>query len=111
MKCGATGCIHNTGLQDKGYLCRCCSDIHSPRYNEKLDCSSISSKITIPRDIAEEINSDLFNWMNSYHYNSQGSDYSCNFCHEYGQGDNQSINHKDNCLGVKLEKILFSQLR
>ena len=110
MKCAKNECNHETGLNgedDCDYLCRCHSDILSWRYSEKLDCDAI---VSIPRILAEKLKADLYNLMCHYKYNPQGSDYFCCFCHRYAATNATAIVHENECLGVKLEKILTERL-
>jgi hypothetical protein len=44
--------------------------------------------------------------MYYYSYNSQGSDYICVFCQNRGRGNDDQIEHEDDCEGEKFLKIL-----
>lgn len=55
-----------------------------------------------------ELKNELGDQLSSYRDNEDGSSYACNFCNR-PQYDNFS-NHDDNCLGIKLNKLLKQDL-
>lgn len=114
MKCvnNTISCNHETGLDEPEWLCKCCSESYSPKWNEKLPCpeNNMQSSINIPREFAEELNNDLPELMCHYSYNPNGSNYVCNFCGERPITNYAPIIHDDICIGIKLQNILSEQL-
>lgn len=53
-----------------------------------------------------EISETIRRFMDHYHWNPQGSDYSCLYCHKELEPKAHTIVHKDDCDGVRFLKLL-----
>lgn len=65
--------------------------------------------ITISDDDADDLRSELSRFMCYYHYNPNGSDYSCLFCGGTPTPYRSDIVHRPDCDGERFLKLLESK--
>lgn len=66
--------------------------------------------IELPSELAQQLLERTYELMNHWHPRCGAADYTCELCEQIAQTNHHSPDHRTDCLGVKLVRVLNDKL-